>query len=152
MPNPPTKRPKARATSTASCIFTPYTGTKGTTSTANHEWDSTGEYTVTLTVTDNDGRTAEATVTVKVISLLDAIDALIALKESYGCDHGIEKSLDVKLGHARADIVNASYSDAKSHLESFINEVEAQSGKKLTVAQADALIACAQRIIDNMPT
>lgn len=39
---------------------------------------------------------------------------------------------------------------AANKLEAFINQVEAQRGKKITDEQADELIADAQRIIDNI--
>ena len=64
---------------------------------------------------------------------------------------GISNSLDAKLGAVvnALDDVNANNDVAAINaLEAFINAVVAQSGNHITVAQADALIASAQAIID----
>jgi PKD repeat protein len=128
---------------------------KTTGATAYHSWSIAGQYTVTLTVTDNDGRTARTTIRVTVITIASAIDELIALVQSMNIKNGIDNSLDVKLQHARdalTDAQNKYYKNAKSALESFINEVTAQSGKALTVDQATLLISKCQWIINNMLT
>ncbi|MCH8980228.1 MAG: FG-GAP repeat protein [Armatimonadetes bacterium] len=64
---------------------------------------------------------------------------------------GIQNSLDSKLKavlNALEDINNNNDQAAIKVLQAFINSVQAQSGKKISVADADALIAAAQAIID----
>ena len=45
---------------------------------------------------------------------------------------------------------SGQYNAAINQLNAFINQVEAQRGKKITDEDADALISAAQRIIYNM--
>ena len=63
---------------------------------------------------------------------------------------GISNSLDAKLDSALqslADINENNDIATVNSLQAFINSVEAQSGKKIPEADADHLIAAAQRII-----
>jgi hypothetical protein len=77
------------------------------------------------------------------------VNGLIALVLSFNLQHGIENSLDVKLQFV-LDAVNAANGGntalACSKLNAFANEVQAQSGSHLTVAQADQLIAAANAV------
>ena len=59
---------------------------------------------------------------------------------------GIEKSFVVKLEHALASLQAGDVGAACAELQAFVNHAEAQSGKKLTVAQASQIIAEAQAI------
>ena len=64
---------------------------------------------------------------------------------------GIENSLDAKLEAAQQAIDDLNENNdvaAINVLEAFINAVEAQRGNKILEADADALIAAAQGIID----
>ena len=79
--------------------------------------------------------------TVKTQQLIDKIVAL-------ELPAGIENSLVSKLENAIDSIQKAQEKAAVNKLEAFINEVEAQRGKKIPEADADALIALAQAIID----
>jgi len=72
------------------------------------------------------------------------IDKIVALELPVG----IENSLVSKLENAIDSIQKAQEKAAANKLEAFINEVEAQRGKKIPEADADALIALAQAIID----
>jgi hypothetical protein len=66
---------------------------------------------------------------------------------------GISNSLDGKLDaalDALEDMKNNNDVAARNTLAAFINAVEAQSGAKIPVAQADALIAAAQHILDQL--
>jgi len=72
------------------------------------------------------------------------IDKIVALE----LPAGIENSLVSKLKNAIDSIQKAQEKAAVNKLEAFINEVEAQRGKKIPEADADALIALAQAIID----
>ena len=125
-----------------------------TTSTAMHNWTAKGTYTVTLTVTDDDGISSSATVTVTVVTPCAGLKDLIALLYSFNLKQGINNSLDAKLAHTQEALCNIekqNFNEAKNSLKSFENEVEAQSGKILTTAQADQLLMEARRIIDAIP-
>jgi len=64
---------------------------------------------------------------------------------------GIENSLDAKLSVAVKVLDNLKDNNdvaAINALDAFINEVEAQSGKKITTEDANSLIAQAQAIIE----
>jgi hypothetical protein len=79
--------------------------------------------------------------------------ALIWKVQSYNVHSGIENSLDAKLAHALEALEAAkknSFIVAINALQAFINEVQAQSGKLLTVEQAQELVIDANYIIDLM--
>jgi len=91
---------------------------------------------------------AEATYTVQTPA--QAINALVSVVESMNLAQGIENSLDQKLQNASAALTAANAAnraDAVNKLQAFISATQAQSGNKLTVAQANQLIAEADRII-----
>ena len=64
---------------------------------------------------------------------------LINLVNSFNLHHGTANSLLVKLNHAQGALGAGDAAAACNDLASFINEVRAQSGKKLTAAQASQL-------------
>jgi PKD repeat protein len=119
------------------------------TSTPTHAYASAGMYTVTFTVTDDDGGAGTATTMVTVLSEDDATETIVTDIEDLNLDDGPETSLISKLENALKSILNDRPS-AEGQLGAFINEIEAQRGKELTEAQADYLIAAAQNIIDNL--
>lgn len=129
-------------------------GMTGTGSSTTHTYTAAGTYPVTLTVTDNDGATGTATTTVTVQTTTQAIDVLMDVVQAMNLAQGISNSLDSKLQNV-ADALNAANAgnrgDAINKLQAFINAVQAQSGNKLTVAQANQLIVAAQRIIAAIP-
>ena len=78
------------------------------------------------------------------------IAELIAKVEAMNLHQGIENSLDVKLenGVKSLESVKAGdRQDAANKLQAFVNECVAQTGKKLTMEQADELITDADAII-----
>ena len=78
------------------------------------------------------------------------LDDLIALIRSFNLPAGITNSLIRKLQNA-SDAINASdTATACSSLTAFINECQAQSGKKLTPAQSTQLINFANQIKSNL--
>jgi len=77
---------------------------------------------------------------------VDQLDDVIALVGSFNLPAGISNSLIRKLQNA-IDAINASdTATACSCLTAFINECQAQSGKKLTPAQSTQLINSANQI------
>lgn len=71
------------------------------------------------------------------------INYLIDLVYSFKLPQGTETSLITKLQHALDDITTG---DACNDFTAFINEVNAQAGKKLTLEQANQLLAAANQI------
>jgi hypothetical protein len=116
----------------------------------SHAYTAPGTFTVALTVIDNEGATATDTALVVVHEVAYAIDTLSELVTSYNLKQGIANSLDAKLQNA-LDALSAANAgqrqDVANKLEAFINAVEAQRGKELTNAQADALVSLARRIM-----
>lgn len=90
------------------------------------------------------------TITVRnVVDADSAFAALVALVQSFNLRQGITNSLDTKVLNAQAALDAArkgSIGTACNLLGAFISEVQAQSGKALTVDQANQLILAARRI------
>jgi hypothetical protein len=77
------------------------------------------------------------------------INALIALVLSLNLQHGIENSLDHKLQNildALSAVGGGNLALACNKLDAFVNEVQAQAGQHITVAQAAQLIAACDAI------
>lgn len=77
----------------------------------------------------------------------EAIEELIGDVENLGLPVGTETSLISKLEGAIAKYEDGNLIPALKMLNAFIGECEAQNGKKLTEAEADAMIATAQAIV-----
>jgi parallel beta-helix repeat protein len=77
----------------------------------------------------------------------DSIDELIAEIEGMSLSEGCEESLLGKLADVLDSIDEEEHKTAQNQLEAFINQVEAQRGKKLTEAQADQLVEAAEMVI-----
>jgi hypothetical protein len=71
----------------------------------------------------------------------DVVGDLCALVQSFGLQQGIETSLCAK---ANAAAAASDATTASNILDAFINEVQAQRGRKIPPAIADLLIAFAQ--------
>jgi len=86
-----------------------------------------------------------------VLPLLDTIDDVADLN----LHQGISNSLSVKFATALKIITDDNPKNdvaGINTLNAFINEVEAQRGKKILEADADILIAAAQQIMDLVST
>ncbi|MCW4034052.1 MAG: right-handed parallel beta-helix repeat-containing protein [Candidatus Bathyarchaeota archaeon] len=77
-----------------------------------------------------------------------AIQQLIDDVKAMNLHHGIENSLIKKLEHALSFLEANRTHNAVNKLNAFINQVEAQRGKKITNEQADYLVSEAQKIIN----
>jgi FIMAH domain-containing protein len=77
------------------------------------------------------------------------IENLIETIQAYNprLPQGIENSLLSKLNNALAALGRGDTADARELLQAFINEVQAQGGKKISEVQADELIAAANEIL-----
>jgi hypothetical protein len=104
-----------------------------------------GATTVSCTATDARGNTSAPqtfTVTVRVPQQVDLFEQLIAASTGVGPG----QSLLNKALEARAAYQAGNPGGACSVLSGYLNEVKAQSGKKLTAAQAAMLTDLAQRV------
>jgi hypothetical protein len=108
-----------------------------------------GTSTVDCTATDGAGNTASGSIQVLVQAAAAQVANLVILVENFNLVQNIANSLDAKLQNILSAL-NAAQSGSVANvcgqLNAFINETQAQSGKKLTVAQADQLISAATRI------
>lgn len=109
-----------------------------------------GTTTVTVTATDNAGNTAVGIFTVTVLAPSQAMQQAIDNIASMNLDHGISNSLDVKLTSAIASLNSGNDTAANGQLEAFINEVNAQAGKKITHSDADQLAYEVQDIMNSI--
>jgi Bacterial Ig-like domain (group 3)/HYR domain len=102
-----------------------------------------GDTSVTCFATDQAGNAASTrTFTLHVKGAAEQLTDLA------GAVEGVEPggSLSVKVRAAELSLSRGQTTAACGHLAAFMNEVGAQSGKKIPVAQADQLIAAAARI------
>ncbi len=80
----------------------------------------------------------------------DSIQDLFKEIQDINLPDGSENSLLAKLNAALESIDNGDENAAINILNAFINAVQAQSGKKLTAEQANALIATAEDILNTI--
>ena len=105
-----------------------------------------GTTTVKCSVTDSED-TPSTVSTSFTVTVLGAKSQLKQLGSSL-TGVGPGTSLLNKINTALSDLNSGNPNGAKAVLQGFINEVRAQSGKKISKALADTLIADAQRIIN----
>jgi len=120
-----------------------------------HTWNDNGACIVAVRVTDDDGSTDIATITVivenpppevMVENLSEDIDAMELPPST-------EKSLNASLDTANKVLKDSNLKNdvaAINALKAFINKIEAQRGKKISENDADKLIAKAQEIIEEL--
>jgi hypothetical protein len=102
--------------------------------------------TVTCTAADAAGNTASGAFTVTVKSASTQIDDLRHAVAGLDLAEGIETSLDAKLTNALQSLSSNDLASACGSLNAAINQISAQSGKKISVQDAEALIARVTRI------
>ena len=117
-----------------------------TSSPANGSTFTIGDTIVSSTAVDAAGNQAVCAFTVHVSGAAEQINNLIALVQSMGLPSGAANSLIVKLEGAAGALDRANLEAARGNFGALLNEVNAQTGKKLTPAQAELLIAEARRI------
>jgi PKD repeat protein len=119
----------------------------------SHAYSHAGTYTVTLTVTDGKGGTAQLTVSVIIRTPSQGIQTLVSAvnTQGQGLNHGQLNSLTVKLNNAIAALQRGSDGAASNMLGAFINEVSAdiQSGT-VSSATGNAWIQQAQTVIQSI--
>lgn len=99
-----------------------------------------GEHTVTASATNEAGLTATATATFTVVV---TPSALAALTRAFSNGAGIADALCAKLAAAEASRVRGHLKTASNQIAAYINQVRAQSGKGLSVEQAQILASLA---------
>ena len=140
-------------------VWTTQFGTSGSDLAYGISVDGSGVYVTGGTSGIFPGQTSSGSMDAFVVNILppvtviDAVNHLIATVESMNLQQGIENSLDVKLEAARDALFAANAgnrNDAINKLEAFVNAVEAQRGKQLTDEQADELVSLANDIISTL--
>jgi PKD repeat protein len=102
---------------------------------------------VTCTATDSAVNQASCSFSITVKGAAEQLNDLINAIKNYGIQSGLENSLLVKLQAALAAVNTGNPTATCLRLNDFINEVNAQAGKKfITAAQASQLLAAAQQI------
>ena len=116
-----------------------------TTFSAPHAYAKAGTYYAELTVTDDDGGTAEVGRTITIQTPAQAIDSMATfVKGRTTLNAGEKNSLVAKLNAAGDALLRGNTGAACNVLTAFVNEVQAQSGAGLTSADADSLTAAAR--------
>lgn len=118
--------------------------------TPTHVYATNGLFTVTLTVTDDDGGVGSNSITIKVMTINEAVSDLINTVKDLNIAAGLKSNLLGKLQDANKLLIKGNYVGAIGKLNDFINQVEAQKGKKLSNELATSLITKAQGILDHI--
>ena len=118
----------------------------------NNPWDiGVDSNTNTIYVTDNAGHTVSVIDGSPIQSPILETRDIINIINNMTLTHGTTNSLDSKLDTAISYLNANDNPNAKSVLQSFLNEVTAQTGKKITTDQANQLVTAAQNVIKSIP-
>jgi len=123
-------------------------GSSASGTTVTHAYAAAAQYTVLLTVTDNAGLTGSDTAVITVRTPAQAIEDLKTAVENLHLKN--QQPYIAKLDAALKSLAKGNTDTAANQLNAFMNLVNAQRGKTLTDAQANALIASAREIIKYM--
>jgi hypothetical protein len=105
-----------------------------------------GTTTVNCSASDPAGNTASGNFSVVVNGTATQVSNLITTVNSFGLPADIQAGFDTQLQAVQADLAANNTPQACSDLTAFINHVQAQSGKHLTVSQANQLLAAAKQV------
>ncbi len=86
-----------------------------------------------------------------VVQAVNPIDPLVEKVEGLDIHKGIKRALLSKLNNAKEDFENGRVANTIRKLGAFINQVEAQAGKKITDPDAECLIEMAEAIMKKLP-
>jgi PKD repeat protein len=118
----------------------------------SHSYAKAGEYKIVVTVTDDDGGTANASMSVVVKSPTISTDAIRGIIIGLKIPKGLKNSLLSILENIPHLLKHHKIHAAIHQLQAFIHFVEAHSGKTLPRAQAKELIHTTRMIIDTLRT
>jgi hypothetical protein len=105
-----------------------------------------GTTTVNCSASEPGSDTATGSFSVTVNGAATQVSDLMTTVNSMGLSSGLQNSLDVKLNAALKAVNAGQTATACSDLSDFIGEAQSQSGKGLTVSQANQLIAAATQV------
>jgi hypothetical protein len=112
------------------------------------DYRQSGSYTVRFIVDDGViPETTDVVVTVADVPSSVLLAALSSYLEGLDLHNGTANSLGAKLANAAKSLAKGNTGAAANQLGAFINEVEAQTGKKISAAQAAELISQARTVI-----
>lgn len=117
-----------------------------------YQYNSTGDYEITLTVVDNSGGSASDKVTVKVISPSEGADVISNKLADLGLPSGPTTALTGKLDDVKSLLANGDSAGALNTLQALSNQISAPGfGKKYFTPEEQALIlAEIQRLIQSI--
>ncbi len=119
---------------------------------ASHAYYTPGIYIVTLTVVDDYGDEGSSTAEVVIKTPAETTDDLIVYIDDLNLPDGLENSLMVSLQSVIDALNSGNYEAAEGKLNSFINNVMAQAGKKLSIEEAEYLTYIAGLVISAIET
>ena len=109
---------------------------------------SCGSAGTSTTISPSETPSSMATSTAEPVTSTGTVDELIAMVNNFVASDEItgnaENGLLAKLETIKQKALNGQLDPAANEMDAFINEVEAQAGKKISAAAATALIAKAQ--------
>lgn len=122
-------------------------GGTGTGVAPSHAYAAAGIYSVTLTVTDNEGATDTASAVATIVGS-ENFEAIATNIQDLDLAKGTENSFLKKIQNAQKSFDNGDIAGACDKLASFVDHVTAQDGQKLTSTAADELRATAQVLME----
>ena len=126
-----------------------------TTVSASHAYTNTGNFTVKLTVKDDDGTTSPAaTFSVTVETTQQALAAIKAFVQKLsGLNDGQKNSLSAKLDNAAASALRGDTKAASNELNAFLNELDAYArAGRVTPGEATTLRAAVNAVKGSLGT
>jgi PKD repeat protein len=118
----------------------------------SHSYAKAGEYKIVVTVTDDDGGTADASVSVVVKSPTTSTDAIREIILGLKIPKGLKNHLLSILENIPHLLRHHKLHAVVHQLQAFIHYVEAQYGKSLSRDQAKTLIHTVRSVIDTLRT